>query len=91
MYRCRCHGATIIGVREEKIQARVCLTDLSVMYRCQCHGAMIIGVHYKKIRVRVCLTVGTKYGVRISRSLNPNHRNPEVRSPMENRRVIARY
>ena len=46
MYQCRCHGATIIGVREEKIQARVCLTALSVMYRCQCHGAMIIGVRY---------------------------------------------
>ena len=46
MYRCQCHGATIIGVREEKIQARVCLTALSVMYRCQCHGAMIIGVQY---------------------------------------------
>ena len=81
----------VTGVREEKIQARVCLTVLSVKYRCRCHLAMINGVRYEKIRIRVCLTVSTNYGVRISRRLNPNHRNPEVRSPTENRRVIPRY
>ena len=54
------------GVREEKIQARVCLTALSVKYRCRCHVAMITGVRYEKIRIRVCLTVGTNCGVRMS-------------------------
>jgi hypothetical protein len=77
----------------KKLRVRVCLTTLSVVYRCQFHGDTMTSVRYKKIRVRVCVFVGTNMRVGIIVEFNPKWlglgRNPEVRSPTENRRVIT--
>ena len=67
-------------------QDLVCVASVSV-------SCVLVTVRDKKIDVRVCLIVGINKCVGYSVDSKPKWlgfvRNPEVRSPMENRRVIS--